>query len=256
MNNLLVFFFFIIQVFSQYTNNKYPPMTQSEMDQLCAIRSSEEFQTNFTERVNQIYGKKCGTQQYYRMKDGEFTCFYCFPGTYIRDNLACCGCGSGAITSASGYNSMECTQCEQGYGSNAERTACEICPYGTYSIGKGMGCIDCGNGKYTETKGASYCLDCPEGYQRNANGDGCEICPQGTYSLGGKGLGCQKCNNGTIAPNPGSKTCEPCPAGKGANSARTKCEDCIAGTYSKAPGEGCHFCESPGNITLSAGQTK
>jgi len=88
-----------------------------------------------------------------------------------------------------------CQECAPGTLPNSNKTACELCPVGTYSA----------------LPGVSSCTTCPAGTFRGADGgDGteCTPCPPGSWSASGAGE-CTLCEAGWANELWGQTACKP-----------------------------------------------
>lgn len=179
-----------------------------------------------------------------------------------------------------------CTPCPAGYESNAGSTSsfdCNIaCIAGQYNDDRGLGCIVCPTGRYSDTSAASECTDCGDGYYTSLAGSSsitdcaacvlgkyyqttdtsgyneycrdcrtdCYVCPAGEYASSTGTVTCDACpsakySDGTI---PSTEYCEDCSAGygdptmTGADDAANGCGKCQAGTYSDGDGVACQAC--------------
>eukprot|EP01111_Echinosteliopsis_oligospora_P010582 TRINITY_DN3333_c0_g1_i1.p1 TRINITY_DN3333_c0_g1~~TRINITY_DN3333_c0_g1_i1.p1 ORF type:complete len:317 (+),score=54.36 TRINITY_DN3333_c0_g1_i1:101-1051(+) len=108
-------------------------------------------------------------------------CSSCPPGTYTNSvsSYTCYTCPYGHISTVNA--STSCTPCDPGFEANTERTRCDICRAGYYSV-DGIVCSACERGLFSSAPGASYCKECGQGFYNQLEGETvCSVCPQGQY---------------------------------------------------------------------------
>ncbi|GMH64272.1 hypothetical protein TrST_g3627 [Triparma strigata] len=193
----------------------------------------------------------------------------CTPGKYSTGAAdTCADCASGKASDAGAAGCRTCATCGLGKYQTAEcspieETQCEDCVAGKASFGGAVSeCTTCsGDGKYSDTVGASNCKTASAGHKPKADSTSGlmtseEQCGAGKYSTGAA-EDCTSCGSGETsdAGAAGCRTCATCGLGKyqiaecTANS-ETQCEDCVAGKASMGGAVSeCASCNGPGEYS-------
>jgi len=201
----------------------------------------------------------------YLSESGE--CEDCAFGKYSNNSNgppwvdACKLCPHGRISLVMGGSLRNCTACDEGKLSSAERTSCGDCPAGNY-VKDQKSCEDCVEGTFAPSAQTDACLDCDSGSSTGVRirATECTACDGGRYSKGlqtncseceaGKYSGsraefCTNCTIGKYSDTAKSTTCSSCDIGYyQANAGAITCDACPAGSFSSSTGE--HICDECG----------
>jgi hypothetical protein len=144
---------------------------------------------------------------------------------------SCAACPSGTFSSSPG--AVMCTQCEPGFFSVPNGTACAACAAG--SVLDGATCTPCPGGTYSQ--GASLaCVACQTNTYSAADAASCLSCPDGSTSGAGvASLASCACAAGSVAhytADNSTFTCVACAAGSYHNVTAGECRACGYGSYS------------------------
>ena len=120
-----------------------------------------------------------------------------------------------------------------------------------YGPAAGLGCFDCGRGKFISTEGATSETQC-------------SLCPIGKSSPAtGLPSSCESCQSGRYAPAEGYAQCAICDPGTACEEEATEMQSCSAGSFSGAGAGTCTTCsegthasadESSACVTCNAGK--
>ena len=147
-------------------------------------------------------------------EEGQTSCTKCPAGKFAK------------IYPSQSY--FDCEDCPRGkFTANAGQTACQDCPFATYSFS--------GTSEISGT-GAATCKQCPEGKYLKLTVDPatCELCETGKFANDLGFTVCTDCGVGKVAEETELTICRDCEAGKQPNDHHNLCVDCSKGKYSNA----------------------
>ena len=147
-------------------------------------------------------------------EEGQTSCTKCPAGKFAK------------IYPSQSY--FDCEDCPRGkFTANAGQTACQDCPFATYSFS--------GTSEISGI-GAATCKQCPEGKYLKLTVDPatCELCQTGKFANDLGFTVCTDCGVGKVAEGSGLTICRDCEAGKQPNDHHNLCVDCSKGKYSNA----------------------
>ncbi len=143
---------------------------------------------------------------------------------------------------------LHCIDCSEGlYSDLLEAQKCTPCLPGTSTnvLTGSSFCFHCVPGKYSNA-GASACTNCSAGYAVKTSGAAfCLPCPQGEYAAVNGSLECTACSPGKKQGAQGSIQCDPCEVGKAIDGfRRIGCAECTEGSATNRTGSiTCSPCE-------------
>ncbi|GMI40345.1 hypothetical protein TrCOL_g12999 [Triparma columacea] len=164
------------------------------------------------------------------------------PSTSQSSCEVCSTCAAGKVMTS------ECT--------TTSDTVCGDCLAGTASSGGSLTeCEICtGNGKFSDSDGASFCKTSRAGTKPSTDRTTVELCPKNHYSIGANDT-CTPCPPGSHS-HPGSSACERCMTGKYFNESANNCELCPSNTYTISGAsdiDGCLGCPPGGHSKPGSG---
>ena len=173
------------------------------------------------------------------------------------------GCQRGQALVERGIGGHGCQACPSGrYG--AADLRCVPCPPGRFQpYGSKPSCFPCGEGHYSDERGASLCLPthCSAGqHQVAVTSAGCATCARGWYQPEANKLSCKRCACGTgryrRVSTPLRCECAQCPVGQHQVAPGVaRCALCPSGRFQAAKGKlKCAACP-PGRFTSLRGNT-
>ena len=133
---------------------------------------------------------------------------------WIQSGEACVPCASDEYTEAVGSTvcleqsyppkedpSRPCPQ--EGYLLASDGELCVPCPTGWYLLASQNLCLQCAEGKFTDSEGSTTCTECAPGTYAGARASGvCEACRLGTYAPGAGHTACLDCGGGGLTVPP------------------------------------------------------
>jgi len=180
----------------------------------------------------------------------------CLAGFYKRmaadgQRFDCVRCGGGRWSEA---NASACALCPAGKASSAEGAVsagvCGNCAAGTYSPAGSTACAQCPIWSAAAAEGQGACQNCSLGEWAGVGSSSCSACPSGKYSAGriGSAAGCLDCPWGSFCVGflevklSGVAQVQVCPPGSYVGASTTvglkevpQCGDCTAGSYCPTP---------------------
>ena len=134
------------------------------------------------------------------------------PRNWTQSGEACVPCADGEFTEAEGSTvcleqsyppiedpSRPCPQ--EGYLLASDGELCVPCPSGWYLHASQNLCLQCAEGKFTDSEGSTTCTECAPGTYAGARASGvCEACRLGTYAPGAGHTACLDCGGLTVPP--------------------------------------------------------